>query len=251
MNLSIADSPESMAVRVADRLGDCMRSLPRPLLCPASGDTPAALYAELLRRVKDRTLDMQEWSFVGLDEWVGMNGEDEGSCRYYLDRGLFHPLQVPADRICFFDGRAPHLEKECAAVERFIARWGRIDVAILGIGPNGHVAMNEPGADPAGRSHLSELHPATRATGQKYFSGHRTLERGITLGLGTLLDARHIFLLAIGEKKAGIIRQALEGAITTELPASLLRDHPGLEVWLDEAAAGLLASTRDTRRVQR
>lgn len=240
MNLFVADSPQSMAVSVADRLKECLQSTPRPLFCPASGDTPAALYAELLRRTVDHTLDMREWSFVGLDEWVGMNGEDEGSCRYYLNRGLFHPLDVPADRICFFDGRAADLEKECTDVERFIARWGRIDVAILGIGPNGHVAMNEPGSDPAGRSHVSNLHPATRETGQKYFSCQRSLEYGITLGLGTLLDARHLFLLAIGEKKAGIIRQALEGPITSELPASLLRNHPGLEVWLDAGAAGLL-----------
>lgn len=241
MKVFVADSPESMAGRVADRLKSCFSSTPRPLFCPASGDTPAALYAELLRRAVDHELDMRDWSFVGLDEWVGMNGDDEGSCRYYLDRGLFHPLDVEADRICFFDGRAADLEKECADVERFIARWGRIDAAILGIGPNGHVAMNEPGSDPAGRSHVSELHPATRATGQKYFPCQRTLERGITLGLGTLLEARHLFLLAIGEKKAGIIRQALEGPITRELPASLLRDHPGLEVWLDAGAASMLS----------
>jgi galactosamine-6-phosphate isomerase len=243
MNLSIVDSAESMAVRVADRLGACLRSTPRPLFCPASGDTPAALYAELLKRSLDHRLDMREWSFVGLDEWVGMNGDDEGSCRYYLDKGLFHPLNVTAGRICFFDGRAADLEKECAGVERYIARWGRIDVAILGIGPNGHVAMNEPGSDPAGRSHVSELHPATRETGQKYFSCQRTLERGVTLGLGTLLDARHLFLLAIGEKKAAIVRQALEGPITSAVPASLLRNHPGLEVWLDRDAARLLTPT--------
>lgn len=240
MKLSIAGSPESMAVQVADRLDENLSSIPRPLFCPASGDTPAALYAQLLQRAANHTLDMRRWYFVGLDEWVGINGEDEGSCRYYLDKGLFHPLQVEEDRICFFDGRAAHLEQECARVERFIGQWGRIDAAILGIGPNGHIAMNEPGADPSGRSHVAVLHPITRATGQKYFSGGRTLEKGITLGLGTLMEARHLFLLAIGQHKAAIIRQALDGPITAEVPASLLRSHPGLEVWLDDAAAGLL-----------
>ena len=241
MKVYVADSPESMAVRVADRLVECLRSIRRPLVCPASGDTPAALYSELLRRGMEHELDISGWSFVGLDEWVGMNGDDEGSCRYYLDRGLFQPMKVAAERICFFDGRAADLEKECVEVEGFIARWGRIDVAILGIGPNGHVAMNEPGSDPAERSHVSELHPATRETGQKYFSCPRTLERGVTLGLGTLLEARHIFLLAVGTRKADIIRQALEGPITKEVPASLLRNHPGLEAWLDTGAAGLLS----------
>jgi galactosamine-6-phosphate isomerase len=240
MKLSIAENPESMAVRVADRLDECLRSIPRPLFCPASGDTPASLYARLLQRSADLSLDMSHWYFVGLDEWVGMNGEDEGSCRNYLDKGLFHPLRVEEDRICFFNGRAAHLEQECIRMERFIGRWGPIDVAILGIGPNGHIAMNEPGADPSGRSHVSVLHPATQATGQKYFNGRQMLEKGITLGLGTLMEARHLFLLATGQHKAAIIRQALEGPVTAELPASLLRNHPGLEVWLDEAAAELL-----------
>src|SRR6185437_1958315 len=240
MQFSIVDNPEMMAARVADRLVECLRSIPQPLFCPASGDTPAALYAELLRRTADHALDMSHWYFVGLDEWVGMNGEDEGSCRYHLDKGLFHPLHVTPGRICFFDGRATDLEKECDDVERFIAKRQRIDVAILGIGPNGHIAMNEPGADPAGRSHVADLHPATRATGQKYFRRSVQLERGITLGLGTLMEARHLFLLAIGQHKAAVILQALDGPVTREVPASLLRNHPGLEIWLDPGAAALL-----------
>ncbi|HVS98788.1 MAG TPA: glucosamine-6-phosphate deaminase [Puia sp.] len=240
MKRSVADNPQSMAARVADRLEECLRSIPQPLFCPASGDTPAALYAELVRRTAAHTLDTSGWYFVGLDEWVGMNGADEGSCRYYIDKGLFQPLQVSDERICFFDGRAADLQKECDRVERFISNRGRIDVAILGIGPNGHVAMNEPGADPSGRSHVSILHPATRATGQKYFRSNVPLERGITLGLGTLLDAHYLFLLATGEHKAAIVTSALEGPVTSEVPASLLRNHPNLEVWLDAGAASLL-----------
>lgn len=240
MQLFVTDNARSMAARVADRLDECLHSIPEPLFCPASGDTPAALYSELLHRVWNDTLDMDHWYFVGLDEWVGMNGADEGSCRYYLDRGLFRPLSIAGDRICFFDGRAADLEKECSGVERFIAVRGRIDAAVLGIGPNGHIAMNEPGADPAGRSQVVRLHPSTQATGQKYFSSATPLERGITLGLGTLLDARYLFLLATGAHKADIIRRALEGPITPEVPASLLRNHPNLEVWLDKDAAGSL-----------
>lgn len=240
MKLFIKDTTESMAVAVADRLDECLRAIPAPLFCPASGDTPAALYREMVGRAKRDMLDVSHWHFVGLDEWVGMNGGDEGSCRYYLNRGLFEPLGVGEERICFFDGRAADLGEECAAVRNFIGKWGCIDAVILGIGLNGHVAMNEPGADPAWRSHVATLHPVTQATGQKYFNSQTPLERGITIGLRDLLDARHIFLLATGELKAGIIQKMLEGPVTREVPASLLRDHPGLEVWLDARAAAKL-----------
>jgi galactosamine-6-phosphate isomerase len=247
MKLFITDTTESMARGVADRLDECLRSVPAPLFCPASGDTPAALYREMVGRVKRNTLDMSHWNFVGLDEWVGMNGGDEGSCRYYLDKGLFEPLGVDEERICFFDGRAADLGRECTTVGDFIGKWGCIDAVILGIGLNGHVAMNEPGADPARRSHVATLHPVTQSSGQKYFSSRTSLEKGITLGLRDLLDARHIFLLATGEHKAAIIQKALEGPVTREVPASLLRDHPGLEVWLDARAAVLLAGDSPVR----
>jgi glucosamine-6-phosphate isomerase len=240
MKLFTADNAPLMAAQVADRLDTCLRSIPEPLFCPASGDTPAALYAEMVRRARAHTLDMSHWYFVGLDEWEGMNGGDEGSCRYHLDKGFFHPLDIAGDRICFFDGRAADPEKECTGVERFIAKRGGIDAAILGIGPNGHIAMNEPGADPAGRSHVALLHPATQATGQKYFTRPVSLQRGITLGLGTLRDARHLFLLVTGAHKAAILLKALQGPVTPDVPASLLRDHPGLEVWADAAAASML-----------
>lgn len=225
-------------MEVADAIGECLG--PVALFCPASGDTPGLLYQELARRVAGGMLDVEGWQFVGLDEWVGMNGEDPGSCRNSLDKELFEPLQIDPRRICFFDGRAADPENECALAERFIREHGRIDLAVLGIGMNGHIAMNEPGTDIDGRSHVVELHPVTRQTGQKYFNGPRALERGITLGMGTLLDARHIFLLAVGGHKASVVQRALEGPVTAEWPASLLRQHAGLRVFLDREAASAL-----------
>lgn len=229
-----------MAVRVAERISQCLEGVKTPLVCPASGTTPAPLYHELVRRHRSGAMDVGAWYFVGLDEWVGLNGNDEGSCRWWLDKDLFYPLGIGEDRICFFDGRAEDLTGQCEATERFIReRWG-MDVVILGIGTNGHIAMNEPGTDVMARSRVVTLHPTTQSVGQKYFTQQTVLEKGITLGLGTIREARHIFLLASGEHKASIIQQALEGPVSADVPASLLRDHPGLEVWLDEKAAGRL-----------
>jgi len=241
--LSIDATPEIMAMKVADRFSQCLEGVKTPLVCPASGTTPAPLYHELVRRHQSGAMDLSAWYFVGLDEWVGMNGGDEGSCRWWLDKDLFLPLGIGEDRICFFDGRSDDLAAQCAATERFIEQRGKMDVVILGIGTNGHIAMNEPGTDVMAGSRVVSLHPTTQTVGQKYFTTQTVLEKGVSLGLGTIREARHIFLLATGEHKASIIQQALEGPVNADVPASLLRDHPGLEVWIDEGAAGRLGRT--------
>jgi len=247
MNIWIADTPDALALKAADDLVQRIADLPVRLLCPASGDTPAGLYREMVMRVGRGLLDMDAWSFVGLDEWGGMNGQDEGSCRWHLDRQFFQPLKIGRERIRFFDGRAADLNAECSATEGFIREKGGIDLAILGLGLNGHVAMNEPGSSPSLRSHIAEIHPSTQQAGQKYFSnlthpGNVDLSRGITIGLADLLEARHIFLMVTGAHKAAIVQKVLEGDITEEIPGSLLRDHPGLNVYLDAAAAKFLAN---------
>jgi galactosamine-6-phosphate isomerase len=171
-----------------------------------------------------------------------MNGKAEGSCRFHLNNELFNPLEIPAERICFFDGRADNLEMECTEVENFIKTHGGIDVAIVGLGMNGHVGMNEPGTSASLRSHVADIDPVTQKTGQKYFKEQRQLTHGVTLGLATLMEATHIILLVNGGHKAQIVKQVLEGDISETPPASLLRNHAGLKVYLDSEAAAMLHS---------
>src|SRR3954468_6080285 len=113
MQLFISDTYEDMSRQAADDVISFMQSIQQPVICTASGDSPAGLYNEIVRRAKKKEADVSDWSFVGLDEWRGLNGEDEGSCRYYLDRQLFQPLRINEDRICFFNGRAKDAEAEC------------------------------------------------------------------------------------------------------------------------------------------
>ena len=213
-----------------------------PLLCPASGDTPAGVYKELVQKIQQEKKDISNWKFVGLDEWVGMDGADEGSCRYYLNQQLFSPLNVPEERICFFDGRNAEPQAECGKVDEFIQRSGGIDVAIVGLGINGHIGMNEPGTDPSLRSHVSTLDPVTQKVGQKYFSKKQELDYGLTLGMASIMDARYIMLLVSGKHKAEIVHTVLEEEKTNKVPGSLLRDHPNLRVYLDQDAASLLGA---------
>src|SRR4051812_16542635 len=119
MKISIADTNETLSKQIADDLIQLIGKKEHPVLCTASGDSPAGLYKELVKRVHQNLLDVSNWYFVGLDEWVGMNGNDEGSCRYHLDQQLFEPLKVGQDKLSFFDGRSENKELECKRVESF------------------------------------------------------------------------------------------------------------------------------------
>jgi galactosamine-6-phosphate isomerase len=240
MEVIVSNSYAELSLRVADDLIRCMGARENPLLCAASGDSPSGLYKDLVAKVERKELDISDWAFLGLDEWVGLNGGDEGSCRYHLDRELFSPLHVPADKFFFFDGRKEDLDSECRQAEAFILRHGGLDATILGLGLNGHVGMNEPGTPVLSRTHVTVLDPITAQTGQKYFKKATALSKGITLGLGTILDSRNIFLLVSGAKKASIVKTVLAGEISETVPASMLRRHPGLRIYLDKEAAGLL-----------
>ena len=240
MKIFVGDTYEKMSRQAVGDILELTQYLKNPVLCTASGDTPAGLYKELIREVHEKKIDVSGWYFVSLDEWIGLNGDDEGSCRFHLNNQLFNPLQVATDHIGFFDGRQKPPEKECENVEHFIRQHGGISIAILGLGMNGHVGMNEPGTSAVLRSHVTNLDTQTQKIGQKYFKKEQSLSQGITLGLATLMESRSIVLLVNGGHKAKIVRQVLEGEISDKLPASLLRRHPGLKVYLDKEAAALL-----------
>jgi len=237
MKIFVSDTYETMSKQAAEAVIQLMQAGRRPVICAASGHSPEGLYREIIDRVDKKQLNVDNWLFLGLDEWVGMNASDQGSCRHHLDRELLDPLQVPAERICFFDGRAANLEAECQRIEKFINDHGGIDVAVLGLGMNGHIGMNEPGVSPNTRSHIIDLHPITKAVGQKYFKEETELERGITLGIATLMDANNLIVVVSGVNKADIAREMIEGKVSADVPATLLRSHSALKVYLDSDAA--------------
>ncbi len=244
MEVFIADTYEDISNQAADVVIQLMTSVEDPLLCPASGDSPVGLYKELVEKIHKNEVNVFSWHFVGLDEWAGMNGSDEGSCRFHLNNQLFNPLRISKEQICFFDGRADDLHSECEKTESFIAEHEGIQVAIVGIGTNGHVAMNEPGTPPALRSHVADIDPVTQQAGQKYFKEPKLISQGITLGLATLMEAQHIILVANGSHKAEIVKRLITEEISEQLPATLLRNHPSLKIYLDREAAQLIPGNK-------
>lgn len=240
MTIFIEKDYASMSAKAADEVMEILKSVEEPLLCPASGDSPKGLYKEMIDRILKNKTDVSGWNFIGLDEWIGMNGNDEGSCRFHLDNDLLNPLKVAESSISFFDGRAPNPEDEISKANAFIKKNGGIYLVILGLGLNGHIGMNEPGTDPSLHAHVAEIDPVTQQVGQKYFTNPQNLSGGITLGIKDIMQAKHVILIINGSKKAEIARNILEGEISKKLPASFLRNHPGCIVYLDEEAASLL-----------
>jgi galactosamine-6-phosphate isomerase len=241
MKIFVSDTYQAMSKQAADDVIEIMSSRKQPLICTASGDSPTGLYKEIVERVSKRQLNVSDWFFVGLDEWAGMNANDDGSCRYHLNQQLFLPLGIASERICFFDGRGD-LQAECDRTENFIDEHGGIDVAILGLGMNGHIGMNEPGTSARMYSHITDLDPTTQQVGQKYFKKQQTLTQGVTLGVATLMEARNIILLISGKHKADIAQQVIEDDISEKIPGTLLRKHPGLKIYLDSQAASQMMS---------
>ena len=240
MQIIISETHEESSKKAAAATIAAMQGKSNPLICVASGDSPAGMYAHLVASVQQKVLEIKNWTFLGLDEWVGLNGNDEGSCRYHLNAQLFNALQIPEERICFFDAAAADLEQQCQITETTIQQHGGIELAILGLGMNGHIGMNEPNTSALKRSHIIELDPITAEVGQKYFQNPRKLTQGITLGMSNLMESKTIILIVNGAKKANILQQVVEGEISEKLPASILRLHSNCFLFADQAAAQLI-----------
>jgi len=169
-----------------------------PVVCTASGDTPAGLYKALFDKVKVKHADVQDWYFIGLDEWLGIPPENEGSCRFFFESLLLKPLNFASSQIHLFDAMSPNPLQECRKMDQLILAKGGIDLMIVGVGMNGHIGFNEPGVSFSNYSHVIDLDETTISVGQKYFKGPVVLMQGITLGLKHLVESKKVFLIANG-----------------------------------------------------
>ena len=239
MKVQVYNNYDDMSRAAADLIVNQVKQKPDSLLCFPSGDSPIGVFNYLIADARAGMVDFSSCYFVGLDEWVGMGKGDEGSCTQSLDEHFFDPLQIDPGQVRFFDARAADLDKSCREMNDFIAQNGPLDVMMVGIGMNGHIGLNEPGTDFSLYAHYAPLAQMTIDVGQKYFKQQTPLNKGITLGLRHLQDAKMPLLIASGIKKAAIISQALEGDVTDQLPASIFQTLPSGFVLLDrEAASG-------------
>src|SRR5438094_49925 len=211
----------------------------------ATGSTPVGLYRELIRRHKEAGLDFSRVITFNLDEYFPMSPTDQQSYRRWMQETFFDHVNIQPDHINVPDGMIESSETEdyCARYEQMIRRAGGIDLQILGIGRSGHIGFNEPGSTRHSRTRLATLDPVTRRDAASSFFGEANVPfRALTMGVGTILEARKIAIMAFGEHKASIVRRAVEGEVTDAIAASFLQNHADTTFILDEAAAAELTA---------
>lgn len=208
----------------------------------ATGRTMLPLYAELVRLRREEGLSFGRVVTFNLDEYRGLDAEHPQSFRAVMQRELFGLVDLPPEQIGFLNGTVagPDLERHCADYERRIRAEGGLDLQLLGLGTNGHIAFNEPGSEGHGRTRRVQLAAATLRANARDFEDPQTVPTAaLTMGLGTILEAKRLRLLAFGPSKAMAVARLIETAASCpEFPASYLLKHPDLEIWVDRAALG-------------
>ncbi len=230
------------ASREAGRLvANRLRKKPNLVLGLATGGTPLGLYRELIRLHREEGIDLSKATTFNLDEYLGLPPDHPQSYSRFMRENLFDHVNIPERFIHVPDGMALDVEEHCQWYEDEIRRAGGLDLQVLGIGANGHLAFNEPGSSLGSRTRVKTLTKKTREDNARFFGSLADVPRhAITMGIGTIMEAHELLLLASGERKADAIRAAVEGPITAMVPASIVQMHPRAFLVVDEpAAAGL------------
>jgi glucosamine-6-phosphate deaminase len=250
MEVVILSSPDEVCAAGARIVARLVADNPEAVLGLPTGSTPRPLYAELARRHRDERLSFARVTTFNLDEYVGVAPDHPGSFRRYMDETFFRHVDLAPDRIHLPQGLAADVPASCAAYEATIKAAGGLDLVLLGIGEDGHIAFNEPTSSLASRTRIKTLSARSRAANQAAFGADAIPGHVITMGIATILEARRCVLLAHGTHKAAAVAAMVEGPVTSMVPASALQLHANATVLCDEAAAARLTLGDYYRAVQ-
>lgn len=238
MEVIILPTPQDVIDLGAQIVEEQVRRHPFSVLGLATGGTMEGVYQVLARR----QLDFSHVTTFNLDEYVGLEADDPGSYASYMRHHLFDHVNLKPASCHLLDGTTKDIPQHCAAYEKAIVDAGGIDLQLLGIGTDGHIAFNEPGSSLASRTRLKTLTPDTIASNAPHFpQGESVPMHVLTMGIATIMEARRCLLLAYGKGKAPAIACAVEGAISASCPGSILQMHPCCTMVVDEEAAAKLA----------
>ena len=214
---------------------------PSCVLGLATGSSPVGTYQQLIEWYKKGDLDFSQVRTVNLDEYVGLDKDHDQSYAYFMRTNLFDHINIDKANTNVPDGTAADLHAECERYEQVVASMGGVDIQLLGIGNNGHIAFNEPCDEFPEKTHVVDLTQNTIEANARFFqSMDEVPKQAITMGIGTIMKAKKIVLLANGPKKAQTIYDTVYGPITPKVPASILRLHPDVTIFVDEEAGALL-----------
>ena len=242
MNVIVVKDYAEMSKKAAEVMAELVNKKPEAILGLATGGTPVGMYENLIEMNKAGKVDFSKVTTVNLDEYVGLSGEHKKSYRFFMNDTLFNHININKERTFVPNGLADNIEEECAKYDARIEELGGIDMQLLGLGGNGHIAFNEPEANLIVGSHLTGLTQDTIDANARFFaSASEVPQTAVTMGLGGIMQAERILLIASGEGKADAVQTMMNGKITTDCPASMLQMHRNVTVIIDEAAAAKLA----------
>ncbi len=241
MKLIKAATPAEAGKLAADIFEEIIRENPECVLGLATGSTPLPLYRELIEREKAGKIDFSKVRSANLDEYKGLSGDHPQSYRYFMQENLFNHISIDPANTIVPDGLAEDAEAMCADYEKKIADMGGVDIQLLGIGHDGHIGFNEPCDYFPTTTHEVQLEEITREANKRFFASlDEVPTAAYTMGVGTVMAARKVLLIATGKDKAEIVKKSFFGPVKPEVPASILQFHPDVTVIVDEAAASLL-----------
>ncbi len=237
MNIIKVKDYQELTKKACDILVEKMKNLKNPVLGLATGSTPEGLYECLIDHYNKQEITFENVTSFNLDEYVGLNADHPSSYNYYMHDKLFNHINISEDRASVPNGISNDLAAHCDAYEQAIADAGKIDIQILGVGINGHIGFNEPGTSFDSKTHIVQLDESTREVNGRFFeSADEVPEKAITMGIKTIMDSGEVLLLISGENKAETVARLVNGEISEEFPASVLRRHPNFTLVVDEAA---------------
>ncbi|MGJ8530290.1 glucosamine-6-phosphate deaminase [Maritalea sp.] len=238
MRLVILPNSDDVAEFACDLFVQQLKQKPQSNLGLATGSSPTALYNKLIERQAAGEVSFSAATSFNLDEYVGLDGDHNQSYRYFMNETLFDHIDIDLKRTFVPNGIAENPNDECKRYEEMIALAGGIDLQLLGIGINGHIGFNEPLSSLASRTRVKTLTKSTIEANSRFFGPDETQPTdSMTMGIGTILNAKQVVLLATGEHKAQAIKGCVEGPVTASCPASALQMHEHAIVVADEAAA--------------
>jgi glucosamine-6-phosphate deaminase len=246
VRIEVFTDPKEAAAAAAAAVGLAVEARPELVLGLPTGRTATHFYDELAVMASTERIDLSRVTTFNLDEFAGLGEDHPASYRAYMERHFFRRVPIDARRIHFLDGAAPDVDRECERYDAAIEAAGGIEVQVLGLGANGHIGFNEPGEWLLAGSHRVTLKEETRRANAHLFGGDydRVPREALSIGMGPIMRARSILLMAHGRSKAPAVERMVNGPLTTRLPASFLQIHPNVRLMLDEAAAALLAGGR-------
>ena len=228
---------EELSRKAANIIAAQITLKPDSLLGLATGSSPIGTYDNLIAMYESGNLDFSRIRSVNLDEYVGLDGENDQSYRYFMNKHLFEKVNIDPNNTHVPDGTILDSRKSCDAYNAILKEMGTIDLQVLGIGPNGHIGFNEPDDHFTAETHCVDLTDATIQANKRFFEKESDVPRkAYTMGIGNIMSARMIVLVANGKNKAKALAAALKGPVTPQCPASILQFHPNVIIVADEDA---------------